>query len=139
MFSTHKKLTAGLISLAIGLSAGGYAASAHQSDITSTGEIVIADPVRCELLADSENGRLELESVFHTDMTAQGSYRLQVASSGPSGRSRISQGGYFQANAGAPETLGRVMLGSHGTTYDVQLSVSIDGADYSCSERYVTD
>lgn len=94
-----------------------------------------SDPVRCEIATSSDHSTLAIEGVVHSDTALSGSYRFNVVSSGPSGSSNISQGGMFQATPNAPVSLGRVMLGSAGAVYDVNLAITANGSSFQCQDR----
>ncbi len=148
MLNRNKRLTAALVSLAIGLGAGsiaiGAAADGHQggnADDMSVGSIIedaidfSSGPVQCQILASSKDGRMVLESVVHAEMPVTGSYVLQVASVGGPNRSRIQQGGNFAADLDEATTLNKLMLGSHGASYDVSLKLSVNGTFVECAEK----
>ena len=88
-------------------------------------------PISCEIVATPSGGMTAIEGVARSDTAMTGSYQLRV--SGPG--TNISQGGPFDASAGRPATLGSVMLGGSGGSYDVRLEVETGGASASCSER----
>lgn len=133
MFSNHKRFSAGMVTLLLGLGAGGIAVNAHQ---TESDDVASIDPVRCEIQANTSRGMTMLESVFHAEDAVNGTYTFKVVKSGPSGSSNIQQGGSFAADANEAVTLGRVSLGGGNATYDVSLSVNADGTSFSCSDHF---
>lgn len=113
--------------LVIGLAATGAAVGAGQA----TG-----DPSDvCSIEAHARGGMVEIAGIIDSDTTLAGSYRFEVAGSGPSGNSNINQGGSFEAGPSGPVTLGKVTLNSSGATYDVRLAVSTPGTDFVCQDR----
>ncbi len=88
-------------------------------------------PLSCEIVATPSGGMTAIEGVARSNAALTGNYRLRV--SGPG--TNISQGGPFDAAAGRPATLGSVMLGGSGGSYDVRLEVEAGGTTVSCSER----
>ena len=151
MLNRNKRLTVVLVSLAIGLGAGSIAIGAatnadHDGNAGGVGiGSIIEDaidfssgPVQCQILASSKDGRVVLESVVHAEMPVTGSYVLQVASVGGPNRSCIQQGGRFSADLDEATTLNKLMLGSHGASYDVSLKLSVNGTFVECAEKIVT-
>ena len=133
MFNSHKRFSAGVVALALGLGAGGIAVNAQQNTDTETTPVEL---VGCEIQATTTNGNTTLQSVFRAEEATTGTYSFKVVKSGRSGSSNISQGGSFVAEPHETVTLGRVMLGGGDATYDVSLKVEADGADYSCDEHF---
>ena len=41
----------------------------------------------------------------------------------------------FEAGPNAPVSLGRVMLGSPGAVYDVNLAITANGGSFQCQDR----
>lgn len=149
MFSNSKRLTAAVVSLVMGLGAGSVAvgaaldnlANANSEDM-SIGSIIdqsidFSDgPVQCQIVADSKNGMVTLESVVHAQMQINGSYVLMIASQNGSNRSRVQQGGNFVADADQSAVLGKMMISNRGATYDVNLKITVDGQYMECSEKF---
>ena len=113
--------------LVLGLGVAGFAMADSEPDST--------DPVRCEILATPANGMIALEAVLHTDVALSGSYLFRVTSSGGAGSSNIQQGGMFSAGPDRPATLGTVMLGNSGGTYNASLEIQSNGTTVACTER----
>ncbi len=133
MFNSHKRISAGMIALVLGLGAGGLAVNAQQNTDTETAPVEL---VGCEIQATTTSGMTTLESVFRAEEAVTGTYSFKVVKSGSSGSSNIAQGGSFVAGPHETVTLGRVMLGGGDATYDISLSVEADGASYSCAEHF---
>jgi CsgH protein len=132
MFKNHTRLSAGMVTLLIGLGAGGIAVNASQNENETQ---IVADPVGCEILATTDNSMTTLQGAFHSDEVIAGTYLFKVVKASHSGRSNIQQGGNFAAEGGDNVTLGRVMMGGSGATYEVSLSVTAGGKTYECSDR----
>jgi hypothetical protein len=128
MFDKFKRFPLLAAPALIGLGAAGFAASAGQAGST-------VEPVRCEIQATAANGMIALEGILHTDVALTGSYVFKVKSSGGGGSSNIQQGGYFTADPAHPATLGTVMLGNSGGTYNASLEITSNGKTLACSER----
>ena len=150
-----KILSAGIVSLLVGLGAGGAAIGAamdnlNESQTSQTSEAVDVEsdledqidfssgPVQCEIRTVEQNGALVLESIVHSLEPVNGIYRVKVASVGGSNRSSIQQGGYFSADEHQEASVGKMMLGNRGAVYDVSLSIEVDGETIGCEERIGT-
>lgn len=133
MFNSHKRLTAIMLAVLVGVSAGGVAVKAGQSETSPDAD---PDPVRCEIVSSTSNGATTLQSVFHSDEAVSGTYLFKMLKASHSGTSNIQQGGSFVAGADDRITLGRVILGGLGATYEISLSVQTGGKTYECSERF---
>ena len=155
MLRNRKILSAGMVSLLVGLGAGGAAIGAamdnsndgqtSQPNAAPSIEVVLDDqidftsgPVQCEIRTSAQNGALVLESIVHTLEPIDGIYRLKVASVGGANRSNIQQGGYFSADEHKETNVGKMMLGNRGAVYDVSLSLEVDGETIGCNERIGT-
>jgi len=110
--------------LALGAAAFGVTAGANAA----------AGSDLCSIETHARGGMVEIAGIVESDTPISGSYRFEVVSSGPGGKSNINQGGSFNAGPGGPVTLGRVTLGNPGATYDVRLAVSANGNDYVCED-----
>lgn len=123
-----RRFAKGLVPVLIGLGLAGAADGAGRADAA-------AEPLRCEIRETAVNGMVALEARVRSDVAASGSYSFRVTSAGGGGRSDISQGGAFTAGPGEPATLGQVMLGQRGATFDARLEVTSGGRSIACSER----
>jgi len=161
MSNNRKIFSAAMVSLFVGLGAGGVAIGAAMDNVadevssqsgtiltsqqsaneaeTSKNQIDFANgPLQCEIISEAKNGSLELASVVHVLEAATGTYVLKVASVGGPNRSTIQQGGYFSADEHGQTTLGKVRLGARGAVYKVDLDVVVDGQTISCNEQIGT-
>ncbi|HHG89807.1 MAG TPA: hypothetical protein ENJ90_04915 [Devosia sp.] len=136
MYNSHKRIAASMTALVLGFAAGGFAVNAQQNTDTETAPVEL---VGCEIKAINSNGMTTLESVFRAEEAVTGTYSFKVVKSGLSGSSNISQGGSFVAEPEETVTLGRVMLGGGGATYDVSLKVETEGESYSCAEHFADE
>jgi hypothetical protein len=128
MFDKLTRFPLAAAPLVLGLGAAGFALASGESGAAS-------DPVRCEIHANAAGGMIALEGVLHTDKALDGSYMFKVTSSGGAGRSNIQQGGYFSVGPDAPTTLGTVMLGNSGGTYDASLEIMANGTTVACADK----
>jgi hypothetical protein len=128
MFDKLTRFPLAALPLVLGLGVAGFAMASGETDTA-------VDPVRCEIQANAAGGMIALEGVLHTDKALSGSYLFKVTSSGGAGRSNIQQGGYFSAGPDAPATLGTVMLGNSGGTFDASLEVMANGTTVACAEK----
>ena len=128
MFDKLNRFPLAAAPLVLGLGVAGFA--------MADGEAVPpAQPFYCEILAAPANGMIALEAVLHTDVALSGSYLFRVTSSGGAGSSNIQQGGMFSAEPDRPATLGTVMLGNSGGTYNASLEIQSNGKTVACSDR----
>lgn len=91
--------------------------------------------VRCEIQVKELRSGVQLEGVVIAKKAVQGSYNLQVSSSGGGGRSSINQGGDFDAQPNAPAKLGVVTLGGDGGSYRAKLKVIWNGEEIECEKK----
>jgi len=113
----------------LGLAAIGIFVGASQANAASTGD------TRCQIQATAQNAMTSIEGVINSPTALSGSYQFEVIASGPGGSSNINQGGAFQAPAGSPVTIGKVMLGNPGATYDVKLIINSSDGAFNCADR----
>ncbi|HHS82099.1 MAG TPA: hypothetical protein ENJ68_01135 [Devosia sp.] len=146
MTNNGKMFAAGIMSLLVGLGAGGAAIGAA-TDPGANGadgqQAAIEDqidfssgPVQCEIAVRKVNGVVMLENRVHTLEDISGTYSVRVSSYGNGNRSSIRQGGYFQAGADSAKVLGMMQLGNRGATYDIELSIEADGHALACNESF---
>ena len=126
MFDSRKLLAAAAAPLLLGLGLAGAAAGTGTADAS-------AGPLRCEIVAATQDGMLTLQGVIRADEPVVGFYRFKVTGAGGGGSSNIAQGGEFMAGPEGAVSLGQVMLG--GGSYDASLEVTAGGKTVSCSER----
>ncbi len=140
----QKKLVAVIATLFAAIGTAGFAMG--ENDVTSeTGSTVRTEagseveanhePVRCEIQAIPDNGGIILEGLVHTESQIKGSYRFQVVTTSRAGNSNVSQGGYFSAGPDDPMTLGKVMVGNRGATYEINLEVTAGGETFECARH----
>ncbi len=128
MLNNHKLISAGTAALILGLGTAGASTGAGQSTSTS-------DPVHCEIQTSTGRGMTTMEGLVFTDAKISGSYQFRVMSSGRSGNSNIRQGGNFTATPDNPVTLGKIMLGNRGASYNATLKVTVNGTTIKCDEH----
>lgn len=124
MNEIHTKMTLRALPILLGIGAAGLAVAAGPS-------ASVADPVHCEIQADSSNGMIVLSGAVAADSLISGTYRLTVT--GPA--ANISQGGAFTAAPGRTASLGNVMLNINGSGYDAHLELRADGMTVTCADR----
>ncbi|WP_127520424.1 curli-like amyloid fiber formation chaperone CsgH [Mesorhizobium sp. Z1-4] len=110
----------------IGVAIAGAAYAATSGEEKATG---------CEIRTTQQGSMISLDGVFVADAAVSGSYKLLITSVGGGGNTNIRQGGGFSAQAGEEVTLGRVMVGGYGASYDASLEVEAGGETLKCSER----
>lgn len=110
----------------IGVAIAGAAYAATSGDEKASG---------CEIRTTQQGSMISLDGVFVADAAVSGSYKLQITSASGGGNTNIRQGGGFSAQAGEEVTLGRVMVGGYGASYDASLEVEAGGETLKCSER----
>ena len=93
------------------------------------------NPLRCEIRATPEGGRVSLQALAYADKNVNGIYSFHIESAGLNGDNSIEQGGAFSAAPGKPATLGAVTLNTEGTVYDARLEVTVDGKSIACAEQ----
>jgi hypothetical protein len=117
----------------IGLGAAGFATADGSPDAAPGA--AYDEPIRCEIVASPAKGMIALEGVLHANAPISGSYRFRVVSHGGGGSSNIQQGGEFFAGPNEPASLGTVMIGNGGGSYDARLEVIANGKTIACTER----
>ena len=90
--------------------------------LTQTPQRSAADDLLCEIRATPVPGGVELEAVASGNRALTGSYSFTIEKSGPSGDSKIAQGGEFSLRRGAEQVLGSAGLGLAGAdSYSARL------------------
>ncbi len=136
MSNTQKQLIAAVATMFAAMGTAGFAMGDNDASLETGSDVKSADgPVRCEIQAIPDNGGIILEGLVHADTPVKGSYRFQVVTTSRAGNSNVSQGGYFSAGPDDAMTLGKVMVGNHGATYDINLEVTMGGETVECVRR----
>lgn len=91
----------------------------------------------CGISTQSERGLMAIEGVLQSPTALSGEYRFALRSNSSGGSTHVSQGGQFSAAAGAPVSLGKVMVNA-GSTIDVDFSVETGGKRFDCSAPLTT-
>lgn len=95
--------------------------------------VVPSTPPQCAIEVVSTPQGTRLRPVARSGSDLSGSYRLNVETSGTSGRSTVSQGGDFSLLAGREEMLGSVSLGqASGTRLVARMDLSWAGGRTHC-------
>lgn len=110
-------------SIVIGMTAGAAA--------IGTGNEMANAPFSCEIEQSRSGGMILVESVVTSDTRSSGHYSFTLRGPG----TNISQGGAFEAGPGETLSLGTVMVGANGTTYDAELEVNASGQSLTCTRR----
>lgn len=77
-----------------------------------------------------------LRPIARSRTAVSGTYRLSVETSGPAGRSTVSQGGDFSVRGAREQTLGSVSLGhSSGGLAQARVELFWAGGRTSCARR----
>lgn len=95
-------------------------------------------PVGCEIRTGGGTARSSLEALIIANDSSVGRFTLELERKGPSGSSRVTQGGDFDLSAGETEQIGRVMLGGGGKV-KADLLVRDDDGEILCETSYPTD
>ncbi len=136
MLDSHKKFSAALLTVLLGLGAGGAAMGEGQDNLAVGSTFPDENaPIYCEIQTTTRGGMIALEGLVYSDTAIRGSYRFKVANAGHSGNSNIQQGGNFSVGPDDVVTLSRVTLGGRGAVYDASLEITADGETYECAER----
>lgn len=95
-------------------------------------------PIGCEIRTGRGAARSSLEALIIANDSSAGRFTLELERKGPSGSSRITQGGDFDLSAGETEQIGRVMLG-RGVKVKADLMVHDDDGEILCETSYPAD
>ena len=112
----------------IGLALAGGSFAYAQTTTTN------ALPQFCELRTTVNGSMQAIEGIVTPDVKTDGAYRFSVRSSGPSGSSNISQGGYFTALAGQPTTLGQIQLNASAKAL-VEFAITLGDKTIDCTQQ----
>lgn len=96
-----------------------------------------AGTMQCGIAKSSQNGMLALEGTVLSPTAVSGEYRFSIQSASNGGSSNISQGGYFEAAAGQPTPMGKVMLNA-GASYTIAFDVTANGKKLDCDQDLAT-
>ena len=129
MTDTQNRIFAVAATLFAALGSISFAVGGNETVSTST---ISEGPLRCEIQTTPANGGIKLEGLAHADEPLSGSYRFHVVSTGRSGNSNIRQGGNFSVSPDRPATLGKMMLGTRGSSYKVELEITANGETAEC-------
>jgi len=87
-----------------------------------------AAPVACMISIETSGNTLVLEPIVQVTEAVTGIYQLRVEAPG----TRMNQGGPFSARAGQTLELGRMTMSGTASSLDAELTLTIDGRNYSC-------
>ena len=103
---------------------------------SSGGAQALPTAPQCDIDVLNTPQGIVLQSVARARTAVSGSYQLSVDTSGPTGRSTVSQGGDFSVRGGRSETLGSLFLGrSSGALVVARMDLSWAGGRTSCMRR----
>jgi len=105
---------------------------------TGESDFSAQSPIGCELRTGRGTARSSLEALIIANDASVGRFTLELERKGPSGSSRISQGGDFDLSAGETEQIGRVMLDGGGRI-KADLLVHDDDGEILCEASYPSD
>lgn len=98
--------------------------------------LALPTAAQCEIDVLSTPQGIVLRPVARSRTGVSGSYQLSVDTSGPAGRSAVSQGGDFSVRGGRSEGLGSIALGrSSGAVVVARMNLSWAGGQASCTRR----
>ena len=93
-------------------------------------------PIVCELQVDHRQGHVALAGRIVSSISARGSYRLEIDKEGPSGRSKVSQGGSFEVEPGHPTRVGDATFDfPPRTRFIARLTLATGERLYSCDSH----
>lgn len=129
MIGNIDRRTAGLLTIGgfVALAVIGTTSYARSTDDAIAG----TRPVPCEVVATESGNSTNLEAIYNAQSPTNGTYSFSVKSSGGAGSTNINQVGGFSAPEAGPISLGRVTV-SNAPSYDIDLSVEVDGETYDC-------
>ncbi len=107
---------------------GCTAIAAETPGVTREAHAQTAAPVACAVNITSSGNGLLLTPVVQTTTAVTGIYQLRVEGPG----TRMNQGGPFSARAGETLELGRMQMSGSSASLDTELTLTIDGRNYSC-------
>lgn len=107
-------------------------ASACAAPILATETVGTGDgaeaPVTCGIATDQIGGMTTFRPWVRLDAVRDGHYRFALAGGG----TVIDQGGQFEVGTSGHTILGEATVTGRASDYDVELTVSVDGAQYRC-------
>ena len=107
---------------------GCTAISAETTDVTRGAHAQQTAPIACAINLNTHGNGLLLEPIVQASTNVSGIYQLRVEGPG----TRMNQGGPFMARAGQTVELGRMQLSGSAASLDAELTLTIDGRNYSC-------
>lgn len=107
---------------------GCTAISAETDTVTREAHAQTAAPVACVININTTGRGLTLEPLVQATDAVSGMYQLRVEGPG----TRMNQGGPFSARAGQTVELGRMQMSGSAASLDAELTLTIDGREYSC-------
>jgi len=104
--------------------------------LSSSGALAQATSLQCGINVLNTPQGVVLQSTARSGPAVSGSYQLSVETTGPAGRSTVSQAGEFSVRGGSSEALGSVSLGrSPGAFAVARMELSWVGGHRSCTRR----
>ncbi|WP_443189733.1 curli-like amyloid fiber formation chaperone CsgH [Methylobacterium sp. Leaf99] len=98
-----------------------------------TYEALAETSIRCRIQRETTNDITTLRGIAFAKTDTAGGYTLLVVKTGPGGTSRLSQGGRFQAAAGAQTGLGEVGFNLEPNAgFEATLTLEVEGHRISC-------
>lgn len=107
---------------------GCTAISAETDTVTREAHAQSAAPIACAININTSGNGLLLQPVVQATTAVSGIYSLRVEGPG----TRMNQGGPFSAQAGQTVELGRMQMSGSAASLDAELTLTIDGRNYSC-------
>jgi len=104
--------------------------------LSTSGALAQSTSPQCNINVLSTPQGVVLQSTARSRTAVSGSYQLSVETTGPAGRSTVSQGGEFSVRGGSSEALGSLSLGrSSGALVVARMELSWAGGHTSCTRR----
>lgn len=93
--------------------------------------------LRCRIQRETSGPMTTLRGIALARTNVAGTYTLLVVKTGPSGTSRLSQGGRFQTSAGGQAGLGEVRLSLEPDAgFEATLTLDVDGQRVGCEASF---
>ena len=128
MTKTSKSATALTLAAISSAVLGCTAISAETNSVTRETHAQAAAPVACAISVETSGNGLVLEPIVQATEAVSGIYMLRVEGPG----TRMNQGGPFTVRAGQTLELGRMQMSGNAASLDAELTLTIDGRNYSC-------
>ncbi len=107
------------------LAGAGLAAACNS---TTASPVSTTAPFACDIAVEEDGRMVNFQGRVQASEAISGSYNLHLSGRG----TNIRQGGPFSARAGEIVTLGQSRLSGAPESFDAELSITVDGTEFSC-------